>query len=787
MRSREDDKVNLDEDVSDSGPLHINVSGGNTPGVTSGFSIDLKRSTGGSHRAQGEDTQTAPGTDTGDVKFQTADEAATSGRLHSNVSVISNTNDGQGNTVSSTKTEEDQGPIGTMASEFDDGEDDFVDANGQPTGDTEHDQKDDYAFAQVANTDTDHQNIVVVLTDPATGMTTRFETTLDSNDSDAVRESADGHDAHSQSGIGSSGQDSIGGDDDIEEHETAHAGVSLIITTDGTTSSGKQVHIVDQVGLQQDDTDDSVDDDAGGADAAGGHDTETVTIHGHVGLTKTETLSATITSTDPTTGIRTVVTDSVSVNGSLTDDRNMNEVDVHPSTGVESKSGSQSDNGSASVHISTSETTTKTDANGNPVESPTTISDVGDDTWSWLATHSASAIGQVSRTVSAMESGNDGMTNSGGGYSTWANSPVDSTTADQIFSDAGFAAEFGVGDGTKPSSGSAPASANTPVKQLTLEQIDDLINKKINDSTIDAEAREKQLQGLRLYRQVIRERTDGVARWGGGHYTTNDFQAAQQAKRNRVTGTLIVGGVVTAGTAGAVALPVLSATAVEAGIGATVTAARIRAVAAAQTAAGAVLLSPTLQHALENGTEGFLETNGDVADRIVGAGTNVVVGGIIDVPMHVPAGRPKLVSPARTSSNLQPKTRFPPRTNQQAVQDIADRAEAWGKRKGLPSTGNEQGTAKHKYAEELLKKYQDAFGDRGLSTEVRYLNGEEWQPGMPLKDSIKLDVVEGPIPTPTAVYDYKFGNATLKAKRVAQIRKGAALGPSIPVIEVKPK
>lgn len=60
-----------------------------------------------------------------------------------------------------------------------------------------------------------------------------------------------------------------------------------------------------------------------------------------------------------------------------------------------------------------------------------------------------------------------------------------------------------------------------------------------------------------------------------------------------------------------------------------------------------------------------------------------------------------------------------------------------------------------------MTRYQRMFGDRGLNTEVRYLNGQPWQPGMLTNDSIRLDVVEGPVTAPTRVFDDKFGGAAL--------------------------
>lgn len=94
------------------------------------------------------------------------------------------------------------------------------------------------------------------------------------------------------------------------------------------------------------------------------------------------------------------------------------------------------------------------------------------------------------------------------------------------------------------------------------------------------------------------------------------------------------------------------------------------------------------------------------------------------------------------------------------------------------------GTLRHGYAGRLLTRYQQMFGDRGLTTEVRFLNGQVWQPGVPLKGTIRLDVVKGPLTSPTAVFDYRFGGASLSPARILQIRSGARLGSSVPVLEV---
>ena len=125
------------------------------------------------------------------------------------------------------------------------------------------------------------------------------------------------------------------------------------------------------------------------------------------------------------------------------------------------------------------------------------------------------------------------------------------------------------------------------------------------------------------------------------------------------------------------------------------------------------------------------------------------------------------------------------RTNGQLVQEIAARADNWGTRQGLPALGSRSGTLKHGYADRVLTRYQRMYGDRGLSTEVRYINGQPWRAGVdPVRGSIRLDVVEGPLTNPTTIFDYKFGNATLTPARIIQIRQGAGLGGNVPVLPV---
>ncbi len=142
-----------------------------------------------------------------------------------------------------------------------------------------------------------------------------------------------------------------------------------------------------------------------------------------------------------------------------------------------------------------------------------------------------------------------------------------------------------------------------------------------------------------------------------------------------------------------------------------------------------------------------------------------------------PVGAPRLKSPRRIMLGAKAPAVEAPRTNRQLVEDIATRAE-----EKVNQSGNVAGTHKHTHAKKVVFRYQRMFGDRGLKTEVSVGGGRAVEYGT--KDSVRLDVVEGDIANPTAIYDYKFGTGTLSDSRVQQIRRAGNFGPEVPVIEV---
>lgn len=120
------------------------------------------------------------------------------------------------------------------------------------------------------------------------------------------------------------------------------------------------------------------------------------------------------------------------------------------------------------------------------------------------------------------------------------------------------------------------------------------------------------------------------------------------------------------------------------------------------------------------------------------------------------------------------------------LQDVAKRAE-----RNIHEKGRVAGIQKHAYAARLIERYQRRYGPvgRGLSTEPSYYEGIYLGRSINPKGSIRLDLVEGPVHAPIAVYDFKFTatpNPTLSLRRIRQIQSHTGLLPAIPIEVIHP-
>ncbi|WP_428267757.1 hypothetical protein [Haliangium sp.] len=111
--------------------------------------------------------------------------------------------------------------------------------------------------------------------------------------------------------------------------------------------------------------------------------------------------------------------------------------------------------------------------------------------------------------------------------------------------------------------------------------------------------------------------------------------------------------------------------------------------------------------------------------------------------------------------------------------DLLTAAAARARKAVGPGRGHVHGTRVHT----AFRAEVDALGTN-LTTEVSYLRGRRVTYGK--KGSVRLDVVEGPLDAPIAVFDLKTGGARLTPARIKEIRRHLPEEYShIPVVEIR--
>jgi hypothetical protein len=139
-----------------------------------------------------------------------------------------------------------------------------------------------------------------------------------------------------------------------------------------------------------------------------------------------------------------------------------------------------------------------------------------------------------------------------------------------------------------------------------------------------------------------------------------------------------------------------------------------------------------------------------------------VTGGTLRAGLHYAGPLVKQWWTSWTPKTSAPSS--PQRTNAQLVDDIATRAKRWVERKYPTGTPTDNGTRGHKYAKDLLDRYQQIFGDRGLKTEISFIQGKQVPYGT--KGSTRLDVLDV---NARIVWDYKFGAKPMSKRQIERI------------------
>jgi hypothetical protein len=476
-------KDNASSTFSDRGPLDINVQGSPQAGETVNVGADLILSDSGQAGDNGQDTSTAPGKDSGGVNFQSSDDASVGGRTNATMTNNVSTNDGKGSTVISTDTFTDNGTVGAMDHNDDKGQDNFSDANDQPTSDSEGDTDNTNALAQATEKGLENFTGTFATVDPTTGLqvTVGMTNNVSAGETDLGNDTR--KDIHNASGTSTvSNSDDISFDDKVLGSGNSSDSATALVSTTGTDSQGDQVNIKGTLTFQGNATSSSSDEDTGEDDisSAGGEiggDTETVAANVQAHGTSSDAFHGTIVRVDPSTGIKTAITEDMAVNASDNEYDHEDETDIRSESGSgapsESDTTSQTDTESRSTGWNASGNVTQTDSSGAAVGTAGITSDTGSDAITTSVLLAVAADGTVTSTPAGTETGTDTSSDPVAGTTTWSSRPLSQAALSQFASGSVLmGGQSALGAGSSPtgsqggsgSTGSGSSSSTTTTK-----------------------------------------------------------------------------------------------------------------------------------------------------------------------------------------------------------------------------------------------------------------------------------------------------------------------------------
>jgi len=447
----ETDELDSSDKSNDSGAVEIEINGSPQPGVTSNFDVLLKPKASGSDTLKFDATSDAIDSGNADSKFESADRLAVAGKSDGTITSVVNTNDGQENSVTSSDTVTEGTVVGGVFDDSDRGEEVFSTAAGQSTIDNEADTDKTDGQEQVNDDNHDTVQATINAVDPATGVKTTIAVNESGADDSSGGEGTDSTDLHAASVDNSAGGDTISGEDDVTKHENASQNGRLVITTQGTDAQGNLISQQETIVIGGTVSDDIVNDNA---QAANGVETGTVEDNSTGSDNVSDVLASTVTVIDPTSGIKTVTTLSLSIIGSSTrqDDQVQTMVSTGPGVDVTISPTSLVGSGTATVTWNMTETIVQTNPDGTSLGSPTTVTVVGTDTVPWQTSLVQGPSGQVVQTVTASDTGNNNSSDPTVGNTSWSNRVFDDTTLGQVFDGASSGGQ----SGTQPSDVPAP-------------------------------------------------------------------------------------------------------------------------------------------------------------------------------------------------------------------------------------------------------------------------------------------------------------------------------------------
>jgi hypothetical protein len=464
---------NSNDLYTDHGTEDTSVTGSPQAGTTINANSHLILDETDKDGEQSQDNFTAPDTDAGDVQFQTSTDDYLGGKASTTVVNTVNTNDGQGNTANATVTLTDKSTVGGKDHGDDNGGDDFSDVNGTPATDDENDTDHSNDFAQVSEDVGDQYSGTYGSFDPVTGLSAN--TTVNGNDDahETDTEIDQGQDIHSESGTSTPViADNVSFDDKVDEEGGSTDYEQVIATTQGTDLQGEQVNLQATITNNANGTNSLTDEDDGGDNVSSvngdtGGDTEIVHADVLSGATIIQTLTGTIASTDPATGIKTTTSedDTDSNTSSLQDHEDETDIRTRTPAGeTDNDTADQTDTNTQTENWTDSETVTPTNPDGSSAGTPTTTTNTGGNILGSTIGLQYAPDGSQTPTATGTESGSNTSSDPAVGTTAWTNQPVDSTRLNEFTSNVSRLTNLAPQSTNR---GSGSSSATTPQAPMT--------------------------------------------------------------------------------------------------------------------------------------------------------------------------------------------------------------------------------------------------------------------------------------------------------------------------------
>ena len=354
--------------------IFITVNGSPSPGVTIDFLQDV---TVGWHGTDYDNqTYTAASQGNGDVGdgFGLDEDEIVDGSGHLNTTTSWSYSDGLGQSVSSSSSSKSTNSVHEQLSDSDNGDESITVVNGHQTGDTESDTDNTSETADASDSSGANSQVRLSSTNPVTGLTITFVFADVNSDDTTEHETGGATDLHTG---GTNSSDTISGEVDVDDQDLVHDQVETTFSIVGSNGLGQTFNLQNTNTRGYDETDNSLIDD--GSNAAGTQ-THTVDNNDTFDVHAGDTLSGSVTSTDPQTGVATSFSFNDATEETFHENADQSDTAIQTSAGTTNDTPTSTESGSDTVNVHLQGSVTQTNANGTTFGATASIETTFSDT-----------------------------------------------------------------------------------------------------------------------------------------------------------------------------------------------------------------------------------------------------------------------------------------------------------------------------------------------------------------------------------------------------------------------